>query len=90
MLGENYLNNKKFIGFRNPQIRSVLISLYYPAFYIGSFSPFLLDNYVSSGLAKMQLIIPFIFVVVLWVLPESPVFLASRNSEVCLKNWNVQ
>lgn len=63
-------------------VRGSLISFYDPLFNLGTFASFMLGNYLSCMTqVKIQLIPQLIFLIALFFLPESPVFLQARNKK---------
>lgn len=68
-------------------VRGSLISFYDPLFNLGTFVSFVLGNYLSCMTqVKVQLIPQLIFLIVLFFLPESPVFLQARNKKDVISN----
>ncbi|XP_055296383.1 facilitated trehalose transporter Tret1-like [Sitodiplosis mosellana] len=63
-------------------VRGALNSLYDPSFNLGIIISFALGNYLSClDQAKVQLIIPLIFMLAMFLLPESPEYWSNRNNE---------
>lgn len=56
--------------------------MYDPSFNLGIIISFALGNYLSClDQAKVQLIIPVLFMFVMFLLPESPEYWSNRNKE---------
>lgn len=61
-------------------VRGIFYSMFDPFYNIGVIISFVLGNYLSClDQAKMQLIIPIISLLIFFILPESPEFLAKKN-----------
>lgn len=73
-------------------VRGALNSIYDPSNNVGLISSFFLANYWSSvDQAKMTLIMPVIFICLMFLFPESPEYLHSKNMEkvrcMCFKHF---
>lgn len=61
-------------------VRGALNSLFDPSYNIGIISSFFLGNYLNSlDQAKAQLVVPAIFMVLMFVFPETPEFWTNKN-----------
>lgn len=70
-------------------MRGALNSLYDPSYNLGVIISFFMGNYLSwLDQAKTQLIVPIIFIIVLFLLPESPEFWAKKNKEKVSRRSN--
>lgn len=69
-------------------MRGALNSLYDPLNNLGIILSFFLANYMDwLDQVKVQLIVPIIFMVAMFFLPESPEYLTNRNKKKVAKMW---
>lgn len=72
-------NNYKFFNIR---VRGALNSVYDPSYNTGTIVSFFLGNYFNClDQVKVQLIVPVIFMVLMFFLPETPDYLIKRSKE---------
>ncbi|XP_031623102.1 uncharacterized protein LOC116340647 [Contarinia nasturtii] len=63
-------------------VRAAMASLYDPTYNFGIIISFFLGNYLNClDQVKFQLIVPIVFMVVMFLLPESPEYWLNRNKE---------
>lgn len=81
----NFQSFDVFICVQLNSVRGALSSLYDPLYNIGIILSYFMANYLNClDQAKVQLIIPGIFVVILFFLPESPEFWIRKNVDKVL------
>lgn len=79
LANQNAQKKRNLIFFR---FRGALNSLSDPSYNLGIITSFFLGNYLNClDQAKIQLIMPVIFVIVLFFLPESPEYWITRRKE---------
>lgn len=68
-------------------IRGALSSIYDPAFNFGIIVSFILGKYLNCmDQVKVQIIIPIIFMVIMFLLPETPEFWTKQNKDKVSRN----
>lgn len=87
---ENYLKQVNKIKFHYEcSVRGALNSLFDPFNNIGIILSFFLGNYLSClDQAKLQLIVPAIFLIVMFFIPETPEYWAKRNNAKVFGIWD--